>query len=99
MVGEHVTYEWVPPVNNYRLSGNYRALMSRIYGFVYSFDTAGRFAVRNPKRTTGNVRTGTYSINGHQIVFNYSDGETEVRSFYVLDNVVFFDGDWYERLS
>ena len=99
LVGENVTYKSIPPVNNYRLSGSYRALMSRIYGFVYSFDMAGRFAVKNPKKTTGGVRTGTYSINGYQIVFNYSDGETDVRSFYILDNVLFFDGDWYERLN
>ena len=99
LVRENVTYNSVPPVNNYRLSGNYRALMSRVYGFIYSFDTAGRFAVKNPKSTTAEVRTGTYTIDGYTLVLNYSDGETDVRSFYILDNVPFIDGDWYERLN
>ena len=99
LIGENITYNSVAPVSNYRLNGNYRALMSRIYGFIYSFDAAGRFAERNPKLTTGGVRTGTYSINGYTLVLNYSDGETDVRSFYILDNVPFIDGDWYERLN
>ena len=99
LVGENITYQSVPPVSNYRLNGSYRALMSRVYGFTYSFDTAGRFAEKNPKLTTGGVRTGTYSINGYTLVLNYSDGETDVRSFYILNNVPFIDGDWYERLN
>ena len=73
--------------------------MSRVYGFIYSFDTAGRFAVTNPKSTTTEARTGTYSIDGYTLILNYSDGETDVRSFYILDNVPFIDGDWYERLN
>ena len=96
-----VVYQYVPPVQNYRLNGNYRYAFNRIGGDIYSFNSSGQFAVRNRNTATGEVtvRAGKYTINNYSMYLQYEDGEQEIRSFYILSNLMFLDGNYYERLK
>ena len=93
-VGE-ITYQYVAPVRDWRLNGNYQKVTGNIDASapVTYFSRDGRLKVAS---ADGRDRNGTYRINGYSLTYSFDDGETETHDFYIIEGRPYIDGVWYD---
>ncbi|MEL6492178.1 MAG: hypothetical protein AAFQ95_19670 [Cyanobacteria bacterium J06621_3] len=98
---DNLSYNRIEALPPSVLNGRYRRLLSGSNGYIYDFDGDGNFSKSRTNRASNRrvVLEGTYEIENYTIVLRFDDGETDVRSFYFLEDAPFMDGDWYESLD
>jgi len=97
---ENHTYFFVPPAastGGFFFDGNLRSVNNVNSGSTYSFDKSGRFSIKNPN--TSEVETGTYDVKEYALILNYDHGEIERRPFYLAENRLYIDGQWFQFID